>query len=591
MLDQLFGSKTRAHVLAFLFRHARQDVYPQEVVTAMHTDPANTLREFQRLEAIGVLVRTKAKGRRYYHINTESEYYEGLAGLFGQGDNRPTLFPMHGVFPEDRTNDLRGKEWYHQRFDACPIFIGSIAESELRQEPRKPSGTEADIRICFYGEGKGDWYLDEADIRRGATVLTGLAKSDPEISKKLLAAWKVDEDAFQRYVDEEFPGLPLRELKTVALAKEWRRFYRLGIDRFTSSALIDHFALGTDRSIRDMLRQEVFSTLQGKQLQESALNEIFAIATAPIHQSFINQAEIELLRIALGTSKETVVQFSKRYSWMHNNYYEAHTLAPAHFRKEVRAWKKSGKDLAHECATLEETPVRNKQQKEALFRKFKFSQELRTLLIVSEDFTWWQDERKRATYRNIEIGSTFLKEIARRTGYSVDELKYCVASEIATILTKKHPSRKELQNRQRGCVVLATREGYWIATGRAMQTVKETMFAGRPLDTVQDVRGLSANTGRAVGTVKVVLSATEIAKVKKGDILVAVMTRPDYVAAMRKAGAIVTNEGGITSHAAIVSRELGIPCIIGTKIATEIFKDGDLVEVNANHGWIRKVQA
>jgi pyruvate,water dikinase len=55
---------------------------------------------------------------------------------------------------------------------------------------------------------------------------------------------------------------------------------------------------------------------------------------------------------------------------------------------------------------------------------------------------------------------------------------------------------------------------------------------------------------------------------------------------MKKAAAIVTNEGGITSHAAIVSRELGIPCVIGTKIATEVLHDGDLVEVDANHGKV-----
>jgi len=58
------------------------------------------------------------------------------------------------------------------------------------------------------------------------------------------------------------------------------------------------------------------------------------------------------------------------------------------------------------------------------------------------------------------------------------------------------------------------------------------------------------------------------------------------VPAMKKAAAIVTNEGGVTSHAAIVSRELGIPCVIGTKIATEVLHDGDLVEVDANHGKV-----
>ena len=75
-----------------------------------------------------------------------------------------------------------------------------------------------------------------------------------------------------------------------------------------------------------------------------------------------------------------------------------------------------------------------------------------------------------------------------------------------------------------------------------------------------------------------------------GDVLLAVMTRPVYVPAMRKASAIVTNEGGVTCHAAIVSRELGIPCVIGTKIATKVFKDGDLIEVDADKGLAKKVK-
>ena len=77
---------------------------------------------------------------------------------------------------------------------------------------------------------------------------------------------------------------------------------------------------------------------------------------------------------------------------------------------------------------------------------------------------------------------------------------------------------------------------------------------------------------------------------EKGDVLVSSMTRPELVPAMKKALAVVTDEGGMTCHAAIVSRELGIPCVVGTKIATKAFKDGDFVEVNANHGVVRKMK-
>jgi pyruvate,water dikinase len=80
-----------------------------------------------------------------------------------------------------------------------------------------------------------------------------------------------------------------------------------------------------------------------------------------------------------------------------------------------------------------------------------------------------------------------------------------------------------------------------------------------------------------------------MSKMKQGDILVSIATNPDIVPAMKKAGAIVTEQGGITSHAAIVSRELGTPCVIGTKIATKVFKDGDIVEVDANKGTVKLI--
>ena len=72
----------------------------------------------------------------------------------------------------------------------------------------------------------------------------------------------------------------------------------------------------------------------------------------------------------------------------------------------------------------------------------------------------------------------------------------------------------------------------------------------------------------------------------KGDILVAIMTTPNFIPALEKAAAFVTDEGGITCHAAIIAREMKKPCIIGTKIATKFLKDGDIVQVDANNGIV-----
>jgi len=101
------------------------------------------------------------------------------------------------------------------------------------------------------------------------------------------------------------------------------------------------------------------------------------------------------------------------------------------------------------------------------------------------------------------------------------------------------------------------------------------------------IRGDSASKGVVTGIVRVIATKSEFGKLAPGEILVTGMTRPEFVPLMKIAGGIVTDEGGITSHAAIVSRELNKPCVIGTKIATRMLKDGDLVEVDATHGTIR----
>jgi pyruvate,water dikinase len=107
------------------------------------------------------------------------------------------------------------------------------------------------------------------------------------------------------------------------------------------------------------------------------------------------------------------------------------------------------------------------------------------------------------------------------------------------------------------------------------------------LSGVSSITGTPACVGIVSGIVRRVLVSKQIDMNKNGDVLVTEMTTPEFVPAMKKAVAIVTDEGGITCHAAIVSRELNKPCIIGTKIATQVLKDGDMVEVNADEGVVR----
>jgi len=103
------------------------------------------------------------------------------------------------------------------------------------------------------------------------------------------------------------------------------------------------------------------------------------------------------------------------------------------------------------------------------------------------------------------------------------------------------------------------------------------------------IRGLPACKGKVRGKVKIILSPMEIANLNKGDILVAPMTTPAYLIGIEKAVAIVTDKGGTLCHAAVISREFNIPCVVGTGVATKFLQDGDQVEVDANKGVIKKI--
>jgi len=100
------------------------------------------------------------------------------------------------------------------------------------------------------------------------------------------------------------------------------------------------------------------------------------------------------------------------------------------------------------------------------------------------------------------------------------------------------------------------------------------------------LEGIGASPGASYGPVKIIKRAADVAKVGEGDILVTEMTDPDFVPAMKKAVGIITDQGGRTSHAAIVSRELGIPCVVGTSEATQLLKNGEMVTVDGTKGQI-----
>lgn len=481
-----------------------------------------------------------------------------------------------------------GRKWYHQRFDGSPYLLHLIAEAEIVTHTERKQGGEFTVHYCFFEDGKADWYIEMEDIKKVYTSIINAGRKDKNISKTLLQQWKKDEGLFYQKC-REIENIRLSQLSNEELMKLHDDFVQITLDRNSSSSLIDGFALGTD----ELIAAEIKKVYDQSKLKENMkFTEAFSILTAPIHLSFINDAEVELLRIAVEVQKkpqkrkQLLQEHQQKFFWIRNNYVSAYVLSVEHFNEELGKILALKIDIEDKIKKIEHTPLVNKAKKKELLRELNLPEELKLLLTISEDFTYWQDERKKATFWTAHYCTLLLDEMGKHVKIPADELKYMSPREVSSIFIQK-PDRKILQERRKNSVFYWDKEGHDVLTGKDADEVKKTILGSTDLSHVDDFRGLTASLGTARGTVKVVKSATEINKVKTGDILVAVMTRPDYVPAMKIAAAIVTDEGGITCHAAIVARELGIPCIIGTKIATKILKDGMQVEVNANHGWVR----
>lgn len=130
----------------------------------------------------------------------------------------------------------------------------------------------------------------------------------------------------------------------------------------------------------------------------------------------------------------------------------------------------------------------------------------------------------------------------------------------------------------------------YFTQSRPITTLKDAKSGGQELKTNSQplLKGAAASPGIVSGPVKIILNIKNIGQIKKGDIMVTDMTTPDFVPAMKRAAGIITNRGGQTSHAAIVSRELGVPCVVGTTVATHTLKDAQIVTLNGSTGEIFK---
>ncbi|MBI4039664.1 hypothetical protein HY388_02445 [Candidatus Daviesbacteria bacterium] len=320
-------------------------------------------------------------------------------------------------------------------------------------------------------------------------------------------------------------------------------------------------------------------------------NKDFATLTSPLMLTFYRQEQLDLANVLLlpkNKQADALKKHQEKFYWMYNSYQKAQILGLDYFSDELSKLEKI--DYQNILQEIKNYAAHIKQQKQAIFAKIKPDGRLLTLVELAETFSALQDDRKKYNFIADHYLELFVAEFALRTQKNIDDLKFLLPDELA--LSLKRVNMKLIQARQKCFVMTCQGDKISNVVGDQGQAIAG-VFAN--IDDVEEsvIHGILASAGDSYyfrSTAKIILTIDQISKLLDGEILVTTMTSPDFVIGMKRAGAIITDIGGILSHAAIISRELGKPCIVGTKIATKVIHDGDVVELHCAKGTVKIIK-
>jgi len=301
------------------------------------------------------------------------------------------------------------------------------------------------------------------------------------------------------------------------------------------------------------------------------------------------QEYTEVLRNTVFDQK--IIQYVQTYFFRDTDFYDRKTLTKLAVLKEIKETcsQKGLEDIKKDLSEIINPINKIIKKKKAIALELKLTPDEKNLLNLACKFVRWMDERKYGMMTQLYYFYSFFHHLSEQLAIPYEQIVALGVKDIRKIilgskLTRSNSQTPKLHIYEKGQHVFAF-------LGQEADHQIE-IISGLP-PSLNDFSGIVAcrekNNQKVKGKVKIIKDPV-LEPFQQGDILVTSMTRIEFVPLMKKALAIITDEGGIACHAAIVSRELGIPCLIGTKIATQVLKDGDLVEVDADKGIIRIIK-
>lgn len=621
-MQSLFRSQACFELLDLLAHHPEKSFYLNELAKSLKKDAGNLSRELGRLQEDGVVELRLEQDKKYYSLNKQNPLAADLADLLRKHrhTNTKEKFDAKWMMAEEIPN-------------ACPFFLKIPLDCSVNGLG-KTSGQSYKKVVGIYRGYHLHFYFDDQDAYDIAERVVNRFESEPMFMDETNARIIKSSDDLREF-SYLLPGEGLHAVSDQQLWDWYKKHEEVHAV---------YYQWGMLPVVADMYHNNL--TERGKQIlrrigvEEKFVNEHLALLTQPTKPSVLKQeqdafrgigikvqqdpAQAALLRELFRKFKEEDVKqfglhthsptYEKKFEAVvrdiisqirpdilkdlqdhYQTYFYSKFLFTEeqgvhtfdYYLKELVRLVNGDRDLAQTAREEEEDLQQTLHQQTELIAKLELDEQTRQFFAAWGDFMVTKIYRRYVQIFALYKMTPILEEIGRRLGLTLKQTRFLLPQEIeAGLLSRKMPERAEVQARSEFSVYYADGGESKYYTGKLAQDLAKLIQQER-FDQVTEIKGQCGCRGSAAGIVRIVNVPSDIAKVKEGDILVSICTQPDLLPAMKKAAAFITDQGGVTSHAAIVAREMNTPCVIGTKIATKVLKDGMRVEVDANKGIVR----
>lgn len=348
-----------------------------------------------------------------------------------------------------------------------------------------------------------------------------------------------------------------------------------------------------------LLSSEIKKIIQARIKDKTLVNDYVQKLISHTEESFSEDENKSILQITTVIKdkisynnklvKDLIKEHKRKFCWLTYGY-QGPAMTEEYYISEIKQTLTNNKSLSDQIKSITSSRKDLRKKQKELVKSLNLNSDELYIIDAARAFLYLKSYRMEIRHKSNYVCDLLLEEISKRSKVSIRELRYCTPEEIEQII-KDGEKPSELKDRLHYCVYVIKDSNKLILTGiKAKIYLTDILMKEETLTDISRIHGQAASLGLARGYAKIVKSISDIYKVNDGDILVAIETVPDYIPAMKKAAAFVTEQGGITSHASIVAREMKKPCLIGTKIATKVFKDGDYLEVNVNEGYVARLE-